>query len=152
MRVLISGVSGYAGFYAAIRLAAAGHQVTGLARNPDSARLDLLRSHEVTIAKGDIAAPDSYRDLLDQSQVMVHTILDKKAARETDRALFAAYGSLHDHPGTRRRLIYTTGCSIFGDAGPGVRDELTEAGEGAIFAFRRELEIEAMQLPNVGTV
>ena len=43
MRILITGVTGYAGFYAAIRLAAAGHQVTGLARNLESPRLDLLR-------------------------------------------------------------------------------------------------------------
>ncbi len=34
MRVFITGISGYAGYYAALRLASAGHQVTGLVRHP----------------------------------------------------------------------------------------------------------------------
>jgi nucleoside-diphosphate-sugar epimerase len=147
MRIFITGVTGYAGFHAALRLANAGHQVTGLARNPDQPRLDLLRMREITIIKGDVSQPDTYREALEQCGVMVHTILDKKQARETDRALFATLASLPEHPGTRRRLIYTTGCSIFGDVGEGVvRDETIEAAPGFLFGFRRELEIEALGL------
>ena len=50
MRVLMTGVTGYAGFHAAI-------------------------------AGGDINDASSYRDLLEQCQVMVHTMFDKKAPK-----------------------------------------------------------------------
>jgi nucleoside-diphosphate-sugar epimerase len=152
MRILITGVTGYAGFYAAIRLAAAGHQVTGLARNLESPRLDILRVHEITIVRGDVSQPDTYRDVLEASHVMVYTTFDKKAPKETDRALFATLASLPEHPGTRRRLIYTTGCSIMGDIGGRVLDESIEPNPSYPLGFRRALEIEALGIANVGTV
>ena len=57
MRIFITGVSGYAGYYAALRLAEAGHLVTGLVRHPDQQRLGLLRLHEILLLQGDVAEP-----------------------------------------------------------------------------------------------
>jgi nucleoside-diphosphate-sugar epimerase len=151
MRIFITGVSGYAGFHAALRLAAAGHEVTGLARNPDAPRLATLRAHEIAIARGDVAEPDGYRELLERSDVVIHTLLDKKRPLETDRALFAALAGLPEHRGARRRFIYTTGCSIFGKTGVRVMDETTEPHPAHALAFRRALEIEALAL-NLGVV
>lgn len=151
MRILITGVSGYAGFHAARRLAAVGHHVTGLARHPEQPRLELLRAHEVTIARGDVAQPDGYRALLEQSEVVIHTLLDKKQPLDTDRALFAALAALPERAGTRRRFIYTTGCSIFGKV-PVPVDETAEPNPAHALAFRRTLEREALALKNVGVV
>ena len=64
MRIFITGASGYAGYYAALRLAETGHIVTGLVRHPDQPRLDLLRLHEIELLQGDVAEPASYRDAL----------------------------------------------------------------------------------------
>jgi nucleoside-diphosphate-sugar epimerase len=147
MNVFITGVSGYAGYHAALRLAAAGHRVTGLARNPGAARLDILRAHEIVIAAGDVAEPEGYRSLLEASAVVIHTMLDKKRPLDTDRALFAALAALPGHPGSRRRFIYTTGCSIFGKTGIRIMDETTEPNPAHALAFRRALEIEALALP-----
>jgi nucleoside-diphosphate-sugar epimerase len=147
MVIFITGVSGYAGYHAALRLAAAGHQVTGLVRKADNPRLNVLRAHEISLAVGDVAEPDSYRSLLDGSDVVIHTMLDKKRPFETDRALFAALAALPQHPGARRRLIYTTGCSIFGKTGVRIMDERTEPHPDHALAFRRTLEIEALALP-----
>jgi nucleoside-diphosphate-sugar epimerase len=152
MRILITGVNGFAGYYAAIRLAYAGHDVTGLVRNPVHSRLDVLRTHEIKLAVGDVSQPDTYRELLDANQVIVHTMLDKKQPKETDRTLFAAIGALPVHAGTRRRFIYTTGCSIFGKLNVRVMDESTEPNPNHFLAFRRELEKEALALTNVGVV
>ena len=152
MRVLITGVSGYAGYYAAIRLAAAGHDVTGLVRNPDHPRLNVLRTHEVKLAVGDVSKPETYRELLEKSMVIIHTMLDKRNAKETDRALFGAIAALPEQAGVRRRFIYTTGCSIFGKLPIRVMDETTEPNPKHFLAFRREMEKEALALQNVGVV
>jgi nucleoside-diphosphate-sugar epimerase len=152
MRILITGVSGYAGYYAAIRLAAAGHEVTGLVRNPDHPRLNILRSREIKLAVGDVSQPESYREVLEQSNVIIHTMLDKKAPLATDRTLFAAISALPEQPGAHRRFIYTTGCSIFGKLDVRIMDETIQPNPKHFLAFRRELEKEALALKNVGVV
>lgn len=150
MRIFVTGASGYAGYYAALRLAAAGHLVTGLVRNPTQPRLATLRMHEVAILQGDVAEPDTYRAELERSDVIIHTMLDKKRLLETDRALFATLESLSPRK-PARRFIYTTGCSIFGKLSVDVIDEQTEPNPDHPLAFRRGLEREALALKNVST-
>src|SRR3954470_2420282 len=150
MRIFITGVSGYAGYYAALRLAEAGHLVTGLVRHPDQPRLALLRLHEIALLEGDVAEPASYRDELDRSDVILHTMLDKKRPLDTDRALFAGLEALPPRT-PARRFIYTTGCSIFGKLPIPVMDETVEPNPEHPLAFRRGLEREALALKNVRT-
>jgi nucleoside-diphosphate-sugar epimerase len=151
MRVFVTGASGYAGFYAALRLAATGHTVTGIVRHPEQPRLNILRMQEVTLLAGDVCQAGTYRSELERSDVVIHTMLDKKRPLETDRALF---GALQELPPRipRRRFIYTTGCSIFGKVPVSVMDERTEPNPDHPLAFRRGLEREALALTNVGTV
>jgi nucleoside-diphosphate-sugar epimerase len=150
MRVLVTGVSGYAGYYAALRLADAGHIVTGLVRRPEQPRLNALRIREITLLQGDVAEPDSYRAELERADVVIHTLLDKKRPFETDRALFAALEALPPKA-KRRRFIYTTGCSIFGKLPVEVMDESVEPNPEHALSFRRGLEREALALRNVST-
>ncbi len=151
MRVFVTGVSGYAGFYCALRLAATGHTVTGLVRNPEQPRLNILRMQEVALVCGDVCQAETYRAELERSDVVIHTMLDKKRPFEADRALFSTLQQLPART-PRRRLIYTTGCSIFGKASAAVMDEHTEPNPEHPLAFRRQLEREAMALTNTGTV
>lgn len=149
MNVFLTGASGYAGFHAALRLSTAGHHVTGVVRHPDQPRLQILRMHEVTLIPGDVAQPETYRAALESSDVIIHTMLDKKRHFETDRALFGALQALGTQK--RRRFIYTTGCSIFGKVAVQVLDERTEPNPDHPLSFRRQLEREALALGNVGT-
>jgi nucleoside-diphosphate-sugar epimerase len=149
MRIFITGVSGYAGFYGALRLAEVGHSVVGLVRNPDQSRLAILRTQEINLVTGDVGQPDSYRSELERADVVIHTMLDKRKPLDTDRALFAALEALPVRP---RRFIYTTGCSIFGKVSVPVIDENTEPNPQHPLAFRRTLEREALALSNVKTV
>jgi nucleoside-diphosphate-sugar epimerase len=151
MKVFVTGVSGYAGFYAALRLAAAGHTVTGLVRNPEQPRLNVLRVQQIELLHGDVGDPGNYRSALEGSDVVIHTMLDKKRPLETDRALFAALQALPVR-NPRRRFIYTTGCSIFGKLPIPVMDESTEPNPDHPLAFRRTLEKEALTIANIGTV
>ena len=78
-------------------------------------------------------------------------MLDKKDLFGTDRALFATLEALPPRP-TKRRFIYTTGCSIFGKVPVAVIDESTEPNPDHPLAFRRVLEREALALKNVSPV
>jgi nucleoside-diphosphate-sugar epimerase len=151
MRVLVTGASGYAGFYAALRLAATGHAVTGIVRHPEQPRLNILRMQEVTLLTGDVCQAETYRSEMERSDVVIHTMLDKKRPLETDRALFGALQELPPRT-PRRRFIYTTGCSIFGKVPVSVMDERTEPNPDHPLAFRRRLEREVLALTNVSTV
>lgn len=151
MKVFVTGVSGYAGFYAALRLAAAGHAVTGLVRHLDQPRLNMLRIEEVRLVGGDVGDIASYRGEIERSDVVIHTMLDKRRPQDTDRVLFAA---LRDLPSRtpRRRFVYTTGCSIFGKLPIPVMDETVEPNPEHPLSFRRTMEKEALAIPNIGTV
>lgn len=150
MKVFVTGVSGYAGFYGALRLAAVGHEVTGLVRNPDQPRLNILRAQEVSLMPGDVAEPATYRAAIEGSDVVIHTMLDKKRPLEADRALFAALAALPPR-NPRRRFIYTTGCSIFGKLPIRVMDETVEPNPEHPLAFRRTMEREALAIANTDT-
>jgi nucleoside-diphosphate-sugar epimerase len=151
MKIFLTGASGYAGFYAAIRLAQAGHAVTGVVRRPDQPRLQELRAHGIDLIHGDVAEPDTYRAALEPCDAIVHTMLDKKRHFETDRAFFGALESLSPRT-PRRRLVYTTGVSIIGKVDVPLLDETIEPNPAQPISFRRQLEREAFALKNVSTV
>lgn len=151
MRIFLTGASGYAGFHAALRLAAAGHTVTGIVRHPEQKRLDELRMHEIKLIHGDVAEPQTYRAELEACDAIVHTMLDKKRHFETDRAFFGALEALSSRT-PRRRLVYMTGVSIIGKVPAPVLDETIEPNPAQPISFRRQLEREAFALKNVSTV
>jgi nucleoside-diphosphate-sugar epimerase len=148
MKVFVTGVSGYAGFHAALCLSAAGHEVTGLVRNLDNPRLNMLRVHEIALMRGDAGDPATYRDALATSDAVIHIMLDKKNLFATDRALFATLAGLPARA-RRRRFVYTTGCSIVGKVATPVMDETVEPNPEHPLAFRRQLEREALAVENV---
>jgi nucleoside-diphosphate-sugar epimerase len=78
-------------------------------------------------------------------------MLDKKQPLATDRALLGTIASLPKRAGAPRRLIYTTGCSMFGKVGIPVMDESTEPHPDHALGFRRTLELEALAL-DVGVI
>ena len=151
MKVFLTGASGYAGFYAGLRLAAAGHAVTGVVRHPEQPRLEELRKHEIKLIHGDVAEPRTYRAELEECDAIVHTMLDKKNHFSTDRAFFGALESLSPRK-VRRRLVYTTGVSIIGKVPVPLLDETIEPNPEQKISFRRDLEREAFALKNVSTV
>jgi nucleoside-diphosphate-sugar epimerase len=116
-------------------------------RNPEQPRLQVLRMQEVRLLVGDVGDTAGYRDALAESDVIIHTMLDKKKPLETDRALFAAIAALPSRT-PKRRFIYTTGCSIFGKLPIEVMDETVEPNPEHPLAFRRAMEKEALAVAN----
>ncbi|MEL6162467.1 MAG: NAD-dependent epimerase/dehydratase family protein [Cyanobacteria bacterium J06628_3] len=156
MKILVSGVTGYAGFYAAIAFRQAGHQVSGLVRDASKNRAKKLLGYEVNLSEGDLSKPESYRQYLEDSDVIVHTVLDFDSPQETDQKLFATLEQVAENSRTQRQrlFIYTTGCSIYGKRPERVMDETTPANPEHALGFRMEMESKLFntKMPNVSKV
>ena len=146
MKVLVTGATGYAGFHAAIALRQAGHQVYGLTRNDSKPKAKKLQGYEVQIAVGDIKQPETYRQYLENSDVLVHAMMDFDAPQEADRKLFETLRQVAETTKRNRLFIYTTGCSIYGKRPERVMDETTPANPDHALAFRMDMEQELFDL------
>jgi nucleoside-diphosphate-sugar epimerase len=147
MRILITGATGYAGYYAALALRQAGHQVFGLTRDNSKPRAKKLQQNEVQLAIGDISDSESYRQHLEDSDVIIHAMMDFDDPQGTDITLFKTLQEIAEKSPRNRRFIYTTGCSIYGKRPERVMDENTPANPDHKLAFRMELEEKLFATP-----
>ena len=149
MKVLVTGATGYAGFYTTIAFRQAGHQVYGLTRDDSKPRAKELQRYEVKLAVGDIKHPETYRQYLENSDVIVHAMMDFEDPQEADLKLFETLRQVAEASRRDRLFIYTTGCSIYGKRPERVMDETTPANPDHALAFRMDMEQEllAMMIP-----
>ena len=151
---LVTGASGYAGFYAALRLAAAGHTVSGIVPTSRAAAFENLAdagqrghvAHRRRLRAGEL--PLRARA---QRRHHSHHAGQEAPVRDRSRAVRRLGGAGAAHAAAAVQL-YTTGCSIFGKVPVAVMDERTEPNPEHPLAFRRGMEREALALGNVGTV
>jgi nucleoside-diphosphate-sugar epimerase len=147
MKILITGATGYAGFHAAIALRQAGHQVYGLVRDDRQPRAQELQRHEIQIAVGDVKQPQTYHHLLEQTDVLIHTMMDFEDPQGTDLKLFETLQQAAETSPRSRLFIYTTGCSIYGKRPERVMDETTPANPEHKLAFRMDMEQKMFAMP-----
>jgi len=147
MKILVTGATGYAGFYAAIALRQAGHQVYGLVRDGSKPRVKELQRHEVQLALGDIKQPETYRQSLENSDVLIHAMMDFQDPQEADLKLFETLRQVAEATPRGRLIIYTTGCSIYGKRPERVMDETTPGNPNHKLAFRMDLEQKLFTIP-----
>lgn len=153
LNVLLCGASGYAGYAAALALRQAGHRVTGLLRNPASARARDLRAHQIAVLAGDLRRPATYRAALAACDVCLSAALDFQDPAGTDRLLLETLRGLPPTAsGTRRLLVYTSCGAAYGPVRPRLLDEMTPGNPAHPLHFRLELEQEVFELDNVRTV
>ena len=156
MKILVTGATGYAGYHAAIAFRQAGHQVSGLVRDDGKERARELLRYEVKLARGDLSNSDTYRQHIEDSDVLIHTVLDFNNPQETDRKLFNTLQQVAKSSRSQRQrlFIYTTGCSIYGKRPERVMDETTPANPDHALAFRMQMESELfnMDMPRVSRV
>ena len=116
MNVFLTGASGYIGGTVAVKLMAAGHQVTGLAR--DEERAELLRARDITPVIGTL----DDCDVLDGSARAADAVINAAVADNP----FAARVLVEALRGSGKRFIQTSGTTVIADTACG------EAG-GAIY-------------------
>jgi len=77
MKVFITGATGYIGFNVAMAYRRAGHEVWGLTRSEEKARI--LARHEVRPVVGSMQAADRWRDAASACAVLIHAAVDYQA-------------------------------------------------------------------------
>ncbi|GAB3302761.1 NAD-dependent epimerase/dehydratase family protein [Geodermatophilus aquaeductus] len=131
MHVFVTGATGFVGGAVARALLSAGHEVTGLVRDP--ARAGSLERAGATLQRGDMLDPAAYVPSAERADAVVHAAqlaVPARLTRRRSRAVFDAdaqmTAALADAcTRTGARLVYTGGCFDWGDHGDDVVDEGT---------------------------
>jgi nucleoside-diphosphate-sugar epimerase len=111
MKVFVTGATGYIGGAVAMRLIAAGHEVSALVR--DARKAGLLREQGITPILGDLDSADVLADAARQADAVVN-------AANADHAL-SAVAMLDALANSGKAFIHTSGSSVVGDDARGMR-------------------------------
>jgi len=142
MRIFLTGATGYIGSAVLDALVRAGHEVTALVRDNGKARLIAQRGAQTVV--GNLADPDSFRNILDAQDGYVHTAFDRASGRgpEIDRIAIELLVAAAKRPRTahaatppKRFIIYTSGLWVLGHS-PDPADEGAPVNPIALTAWR----------------
>ena len=139
MRIFVTGATGYIGNAVSTALARAGHHVWGLTRSSD--KTNLLARQEITPVVGTMTDPNPYRQILRESQVIIHCAaeynqnflgIDRQAAEEI---LNTIRNTQAPH-----LFLYTSGVWVYGNTGSGAVDEASPLNPPSSLSPRVETE------------
>lgn len=161
MRVFITGATGFIGAAVTGELIAAGHQVSGLARSPEKAKV--LAASGAEVVMGSLEDIDGVKRAAARADGVIHLAFNHDFSKfvencEDDRRVIAALGSVLE--GSDRPLVVTSGTLIV-NAVPGkaVTEEDEAASSSAIPRAASEeaaralaakgVNVSVMRLPQV---
>lgn len=141
MRVMVTGATGLIGGAVARRLASAGHEVVGLARSDASAAR--LAEQGCSAVRGDLADAASLAEAARGVGAVVHAAAsnDQNRAAYDEAATRAILDALR---GTAKRILYTSGCLLYGATGDTPATEDSPLYPIDLVRFRRALEGEVL--------
>ncbi|WP_336761274.1 NAD-dependent epimerase/dehydratase family protein [Asaia sp. VD9] len=139
MNIMITGATGLIGGAVARALKAQGHGILALARNEGAA--EKARAQGFDIVAGDLADTALLHSVAQRADAVIHAASshDQRAADLDRRATHALLDALR---GTGKRLIYTSGCLVYGATGDKAATEETACNPLPMVAWRETLERE----------
>lgn len=137
MRVFVTGATGYIGTAVSEALAAAGHQVIGLARSDASA--EQLRGQGAEVRRGELSDEATLRNAAAAADATIHLAATGDARTgELDRAAVAAI--LDALRGSGKSFVYTSGVWVMPETPEGPADEDTPLDPAPLVAWRPAVE------------
>lgn len=139
MKTFITGATGYVGFNVAMAYRRAGHEVWGLTRNEEKARI--LARHEVRPVMGRMQEPDRWRDAAAGCVILIHAAVDYETDPfALDRQTVEFLLSLAERGPQPKTLIYTSGVWVYGHTGARPVDETAALSPPKMVARRPGIE------------
>ncbi|GBQ89427.1 NAD-dependent epimerase/dehydratase family protein [Asaia krungthepensis] len=149
MNIVITGATGLIGGAVARALKAQGHGILALSRSEGAA--DKARAQGFDILPGDLEDTALLRAATLEADAVIHAASphDHKAAELDRRAIHVLLEALR---GTGKRLIYTSGCLVYGETGDRAATEETPCKPLPMVAWREILEREIRAAQDVHAV
>jgi nucleoside-diphosphate-sugar epimerase len=137
MKVVVTGATGYIGTAVCEAVRKAGHQVVGLARNGERAKLLESRGHLACV--GDLEDEASLRAAVDGVDGVIHTAMrfDARAGERDRRAVETMLDAL---AGSGRSFIYSSGVWVMGDTDGSMKGEVSGLRPPPLVAWRPAVE------------
>jgi nucleoside-diphosphate-sugar epimerase len=139
MKVFITGATGYIGFNVSMAYRRAGHEVWGLTRSEEKARL--LARHEIRPVMGSMQQPGSWEAAAQNCSVLIHAAVDYQTDPfALDKQTVEFLLSLSGKGSRPKTLIYTSGVWVYGSTPGMLVDETTPLNPPKMVARRPATE------------
>jgi len=149
VKVFLTGATGYIGSGVAKAFRRAGHQVWGLIQS--STQVPLLAQYEIRPVIGDLRKPNSYLEVAEDCNVLVHCAADYQhdwamSDRQTIETMLAA----SERGPQPKTIVFTSGSWVYGNTGGKPVDETTAPAPQIIAgAHRPAIEQMLIKAANV---
>lgn len=146
-KLFLTNATGYIGSAVAALARENGHEVTALARSEESAAR--LQEHGIKPHRGDLRKPETYRDIVNQYDVVIHTAADyQNDFATTDRN--ATQAILDALKGTNKQFVYTSGIWLLGNTGDKPATEDSPTAPFAGLEWRAAVEQQVLEANKTG--
>lgn len=131
MNVFITGATGYIGFSVARAFSQAGYNVFGLTRN--SKKADMLWQNEIHPVMGNMAEPESYKEIAKTCGMLIHAAADyENDMVALDKKTVETFIELGRQDSGEKTLIYTSGCWVNGNTNGEIDESVPLNPAGAV--------------------
>jgi len=139
MKVFITGATGYIGFNVAMAYRRAGHEVWGLTRSEEKARI--LSRHEIRPVVGSMQQPEGWGAAAKNCSALIHAAVDYQTDPfALDKQTVEFLLSLAKQGPQPKTLIYTSGVWVYGNTQGTLVDETTPLNPPRMVARRPATE------------
>jgi nucleoside-diphosphate-sugar epimerase len=141
-KLFLTGATGYVGSAVAQVFKNEGYEIVALVRSNEAA--EKVKKHGYQPLQGDLKNPESLKQAIAQSDVVIHTAANEA---EIPKAVEAILSQLE---GTNKTFIYTSGVFVYGNTGNNIANEETATNPIQFASWRPQLEKQIQEAAKQG--